>query len=211
MGAYKARKKLEAAWKRSGPGAVRGDDSEDDGPRRRPGRKAQDGKRRRHVGPAQSYHGSGRAHLHVLWLEEAEKVAWKEVVRADLPHKGEEPELRSLVEGSQLDWENSGWPREEEDTKFEDGQLRLHHPEQAHAANARAWMPDVLGALQCHMDVQAGDGRGLLLQYTASYTSKFSDQFATSWLNEEATDYHLARKILSGNLGPCFPQIFSEV
>lgn len=169
----------------------------------------QDGKRRRHVGPAQSYHGSGRAHLHMLlWLEEAEKVAWKEVVRADLPNKGEEPELRSLVEGSQLDWENSGWPRQEEETKFEEGQLRLHHPENAHAAHVRAWMPDVLGAMQCHMDVQAGDGRGLLLQYTAGYTSKFSDQFATSWLNEEATDYHLARKILSENLGPCFRQTF---
>ena len=88
-----------------------------------------DGKRRRHVGPAQSYHGSGRAHLHMLlWLEEAEKVAWKEVVRADLPNKREEPELRSLVEGSQLDWENSGWPRQEEETKFADGHLRLNHP-----------------------------------------------------------------------------------
>ena len=169
----------------------------------------QDGKRRRHVGPAQSYHGSGRAHLHMLlWLEEAEKVAWKEVVRADLPNKREEPELRSLVEGSQLDWENSGWPRQEEETMFEEGQLRLNHPENAHAAHVRAWMPDVLGAMQCHMDVQAGDGRGLLLQYTAGYTSKFSDQFATSWLNEEATDYHLARKILSENLGLCFCQIF---
>ena len=91
---------------------------------------------------------------------------------------------------------------------FEEGQLRLNHPENAHAAHVRAWMPDVLGAMQCHMDVQAGDGRGLLLQYTAGYTSKFSDQFATSWLNEEATDYHLARKILSENLGLCFCQIF---
>ena len=170
----------------------------------------QDGKRRRHVGPSQSYHGSGRAHLHMLlWLETPEKVAWANILRADLPDKKEEPELRSLVEGSQLDWEKSGWPRREEETKFADGQLSLHHPEKAHAAHVRAWMPDVLGAMQCHMDVQAGDGRGLLLQYTAGYTSKFSDQFATSWLNEEATDYHLARKILAEKLGTCFYHKFS--
>lgn len=157
----------------------------------------QDGKRRRHTGPSQSYHGSGRAHLHMLvWLKDPEKVAWSQIVRGDLPGPTE-PELRSLVEGSQLDWDNSGWPVQEEETKFADGRLCLKHPADAHGAHVRAWMPDVLGAMQCHMDVQAGDGRGLLLQYTASYTSKFSDQFATSWLNEEATDYHLARKILS--------------
>ena len=161
----------------------------------------QDGKRRRHVGPAQSYHGSGRTHLHMLlWLESPEKVAWKDILRADLPAASAEPELRSLVEGSQLDWEKSGWPQEEGETKFQNGQVVLKHPANAYDAHVRAWMPDVLGAMQCHMDVQAGDGRGLLLQYTAGYTSKFSDQFATSWLNEEATDYHLARKILSEHL-----------
>ena len=158
----------------------------------------QDGKRRRHTGPSQSYHGSGRAHLHMLvWLNDPEKVAWQEVVRADLPSGRAEPELRSLVEGSQLDWEKSGWPQREGPTVWTEGCLLLQHPADAHAAHVRAWMPDVLGAMQCHMDIQAGDGRGLLLQYTASYTSKFSDQFATSWLNEEATDYDLARKILS--------------
>ena len=161
----------------------------------------QDGKRRRHTGPSQSYHGSGRAHLHMLvWLKDPEQVAWKEVLRADLPAARVEPELRSLVEGSQLDWEKSGWPQREEATVWTEGKLLLRHPANAHAAHVRAWMPDVLGAMQCHMDAQAGDGRGLLLQYTAGYTSKFSDQFATSWLNEEATDYHLARKILSEHL-----------
>eukprot|EP00973_Karenia_brevis_P087731 12168099-Karenia_brevis.AAC.1 len=57
-------------------------------------------------------------------------------------------------------------------------QLLLNHPMSAKQAHCRAYMPDVLAAWQCHMDVQAGDGRGLVLQYTASYASKFSDQFA---------------------------------
>ena len=171
----------------------------------------QDGKRRRHTGPSQSYHGSGRAHLHMLvWLSDPTLVDWPQVLRADLPSEEAEPELRSLVEGSQLDWENSGWPQREEPTTWEEGVLRLHHPEEAHRQRVRAWMPDVLGALQCHMDVQVGDGRALLLQYAASYTSKFSDQFATSWLNEEASDYHLARKVLS-EYHPLEPEMWLQL
>ena len=171
----------------------------------------QDGKRRRHTGPSQSYHGSGRAHLHMLvWLSDPTLVDWPGVLRADLPSKEAEPELRSLVEGSQLDWENSGWPAREEPTAWEEGALRLHHPEEARRQHVRAWMPDVLGALQCHMDVQVGDGRALLLQYAASYTSKFSDQFATSWLNEEASDYHLARKVLS-EYHPLEPEMWLQL
>ena len=155
--------------------------------------------------------GSGRAHLHMLiWLKDPDSVAWKEVLRADLPTHRLEPELRSLVEGSQLDWENTGWPQREGATVWTKGKLLLQHPADAHTAHVRAWTPDVLGAMQCHMDVQAGDGRGLLLQYTASYTSKFSDQFATSWLNEEATDYHLARKILN-EYHPLEPEMWLQL
>ena len=94
----------------------------------------QDGKRRRHTGPSQSYHGSGRAHLHMLaWLKGPEKVAWKEVLRADLPAGRAEPELRSLVEGSQLDWEKSGWPQREGPI-WTEGRLLLPHPADAHTA-----------------------------------------------------------------------------
>ena len=171
----------------------------------------QDGKRRRHMGPSQSYHGSGRAHLHMLiWLSDPMRVDWAEVLRADLPSEDAEAELRSIVEESQLDWQNSGWPLREERTAWENGALRLRHPASAKAAKVRAWMPDVLGALQCHMDVQVGDGRALLLQYAASYTSKFSDQFATSWLNEEASDYHLARKVLS-EYHPLEPEMWLQL
>ena len=171
----------------------------------------QDGKRQRHVGPAQSYHGSGRAHLHLLvWLEDAAAVAWPTAVRADLPH--DEPELHDLVEGSQLDWDDSAWPLREEPTEYdsEQGRLRLHHPADAKKAKVRAWMPDVLGSMCCHMDVQTGDGRNLLLQYASSYSAKFSDQFATSWLNEEASDYHLARRILS-EYHPLEPEMWLQL
>ena len=154
---------------------------------------------------------AGRARLHMLaWLRDPSRIDWAEVLRADLPSQSEEPELRSLVEGSQLDWEKSGWPRRAGKTEFQEGVLALHRPEEDHQAHVRAWMPDVLGALQCHMDVQARDGRALLLQYTASYTSKFSDQFATSWLNEEASDYHLARKVLT-EYHPLEPEMWLQL
>ncbi|OLQ05723.1 hypothetical protein AK812_SmicGene11056 [Symbiodinium microadriaticum] len=159
----------------------------------------QDGKRKRQVGPGQSYHGSGRVHLHLLiWLKDADSIDWPRVVRADIPDATTEPELHDLVRDSQQDWDDSAWPRRDGPTIFDSstGVLHLHHPADAHAAHVRAYLPDVLGALQCHMDVQMGDGRGMLLQYAASYNAKFSDQFATAWLNEEATDFQLARKVL---------------
>ena len=159
----------------------------------------QDGKRKRHVGPGQSYHGSGRVHLHLLiWLKDADGIDWPRVVRADIPDATAEPELHDLVRDSQQDWDDSAWPRRDGPTVFDSatGVLHLHHPADAHAAHVRAYLPDLLGALQCHMDVQMGDGRGLLLQYAASYNAKFSDQFATAWLNDEATDFQLARKVL---------------
>ncbi|CAE7787117.1 unnamed protein product [Symbiodinium sp. CCMP2592] len=80
----------------------------------------QDGKRKRHVGPGQSYHGSGRVHLHLLiWLQAADSIDWPRIVRADIPDATMEPELHDLVHGSQLDWEDSAWPRRDAPTLFD--------------------------------------------------------------------------------------------
>ncbi|CAE7241391.1 unnamed protein product [Symbiodinium sp. CCMP2592] len=114
----------------------------------------------------------------------ADQVTWSRILRADIPSADDEPELHDLVRGS------GGPTVYDKDAQL----LRLHHPADAHAAHVRAYMPDVLEALQCHMDVQMGDGPGLLLQYTSTYAAKFSDQFASSWLNEEATDFQLAEQ-----------------
>ena len=174
----------------------------------------QDGKRKRHVGPVQNYHGSGRVHLHLLvWMKNLAAVDWAKVLRADLPDE-DEPELRDLVKDSQLDYENSAWPVREGPTTYDrqSNSVLLHHPADAKAKNVRAYLPDVLTALQCHMDVQTahGDGRALLLQYVASYAVKFSDSFATAWLNEEASAYHLARKILS-EYHPLEPEMWMQL
>ncbi|CAE7455077.1 unnamed protein product, partial [Symbiodinium pilosum] len=171
----------------------------------------QDGKRKRHVGPAQSYHGSGRAHLHLLvWMKNMDALDWSKVLRADLA--SHEPELHDLVKDSQLDYDNSAWPLQEGPTTFDrqSHRILLHHPADAKAKHVRAFLPDVLAAMQCHMDVLTGDGRALLLQYVASYAAKFSDSFAQSWLNEEASAYHLARRILS-EYHPLEPEMWLQL
>ena len=40
------------------------------------------------------------------------------------------------------------------------------------------------------------DGRGLVLKYVATYVPKFSDSFANEWLDDDSSDYHVAKKIL---------------
>ena len=65
--------------------------------------------------------------------------------------------------------------------------ILLHHPADAKAKSVRAYLPDVLTAMQCHMDMQRTDLLCCCSTYVASYAAKFSDSFATSWLTEEAS------------------------
>ena len=58
-------------------------------------------------------------------------------------------------------------------------------------------MPDVLASLQCHVDVQVSDGVGMLLRYVSGYVPKFSDSFTTDWLSDAASDYCVARRVLT--------------
>ena len=60
------------------------------------------------------------------------------------------------------------------------------------------------------MDVQASDGRGMLLRYCSSYVPKFSDSFATDWLNDDASDYSVARRILF-DYHPLEPEMWMQL
>ena len=132
----------------------------------------QDGKRQRNSHrPAQFYHGSGRVHVHaLLWLRGMERLPFDEILKAEIPGE-EQPEMRGLVLGSQLDWDRSGWPARAGPTEYDAAAqaLRLHHPEEAAKKHCRAYLPDVLQSLRCHVDVQASDGKAMLLQYCSSY------------------------------------------
>ena len=113
------------------------------------------GKRKRYAGPAQSYHGSGRTHLHLLvWLKNMSALDWPRVLRADLAE--DEPEMQDLVAGSQsLDYDSSAWPLHEGPTTFDssNGRISLHHPRKAKAAHVRAFMP------RCHCSHAVPHGR----------------------------------------------------
>lgn len=62
----------------------------------------------------------------------------------------------------------------------------------------RAYFPEVLEVLKCHQDVLHGSAtwQGLLLKYVATYAPKFSDSFAREWLNDEASAFSVARRVL---------------
>ena len=134
----------------------------------------QDGKRKRHVHRnGQFYHGRGTVHVHILlWLSDMHAMELPSKIRADIPGE-DEAEMRDLVLGSQLDYTSSGWPVREEPTEVqeEEQRLKLHHPREAFERCCRAYLPDVLAALRCHVDVQASDGRAMILKYCASTLS----------------------------------------
>jgi len=60
------------------------------------------------------------------------------------------------------------------------------------------------------MDVLAADGRALLLRYVSSYAAKFSDSFAQEWLNDHATAYAVARRILA-EYHPLEPEMWLQL
>ncbi|CAE7474952.1 unnamed protein product, partial [Symbiodinium sp. CCMP2592] len=173
----------------------------------------QDGKRKRHVHRnGQFYHGRGAVHVHILlWLSDMQAMELSSKIRADIPGE-DEPEMRDLVLGSQLDYTSSGWPAREEPTEVskEDQRLKLHHPREAFERCCRAYVSDVLAALRCHVDVQASDGRAMILKYCASYLPKFSSSFAAELLNNEASDYSLARRVLA-DYHPLQPEMVMQL
>ncbi|CAE7829479.1 unnamed protein product [Symbiodinium sp. CCMP2592] len=154
----------------------------------------------------------GTVHVHILlWLENMASMSLSENIRADLPDESE-PELRDLVRGSQLDWTSSGWPVRREPTKVSEssGLLELRHPQDAHDQHCRAYLTDVLAALHCHTDVVASDGRAMILKYCASYLPKFSSSFAQELLNDQASGFALARRILS-DYHPLQPEMVMQL
>ena len=170
----------------------------------------QDGKRRRYVNQqeaaSQYYHGRGTVHLHLLvWLQHVPAIELEKHIAATVP--GDDAPLANLVEGSQRSWAGSGWPVQAEESHWDpDAQvLRLQHkPEDFYRYNAagqaegiRAYVTDLLAGLHCHTDVQASDGRGMLLKYVSGYAPKFSDSFAADWLQDACSDYAVAKRVLT--------------
>lgn len=170
----------------------------------------QDGKRKRKTGKVQDHHGGGTVHVHCLiWLDDVADVKLEEKLSAHLPE--EDGPDREVVPASQQSYSGSGWPRHDGPSEYDDnaGVLRLHHDAEDKRRGIRAFIRDITEGMFCHVDVQTSDGRGMLLRYVAGYVPKFSDSFANTWLNDEASDYAIARRILA-DYHPLEPEMWLQ-
>ena len=156
----------------------------------------QDGKRKTGT---QRYHGRGTTHSHSLdFLTNVKDIGLEHKISASVPAKDVDPYTRGIVLDSQLDRRTSGLPVQEEATYWSDeaGKPMLYHTEEDHDLHVRAYFPEALQVTKCHEDVLHSDGKGALLRYVATYQSKFSGGFAGEWLNDDASDYSVARRVL---------------
>ena len=156
----------------------------------------QDGKRKRGT---QKYHGSGRVHSHsVDFLENMDAIQLHTKMSASIPDADADPMLHGIVLDSQKDWTRSGVDIREEPSAWdaEAGKALLHHSEDDYEKHIRPFFPKTMEVTKCDEDVQQGEGSSALLRYVATYQQKFSSSFAKEWLNDEASDYSIARRIL---------------
>ena len=157
----------------------------------------QDGKRK--WVPTQKYHGSGRVHSHsVDFLENLDAIELHTKMAACIPDADTDPLLRGIVLDSQKDWTRSGIPLREEPSAWdaETSKALLHHSEDDYEAHIRPHFPETMEVTKCHEDAQQADGNSALLRYVATYQQKFSSSFAKEWLNDEASNYSIARRVL---------------
>ena len=156
----------------------------------------QDGKRKRGT---QSYHGRGTTHSHSLdFLDNLEAIHLERKIRATVPDKEAEPFMHGVVMDSQRDYKDSKVPAREEPSVFDAKQQKvlLQHSEEDKALRIRAYFPATMQVTKCHEDVQQGDGNGAVLRYVATYNMKFSSSMDQDWLNDDASDFSVARRVL---------------
>eukprot|EP00971_Amphidinium_carterae_P022911 452029-Amphidinium_carterae.1 len=85
-------------------------------------------------------------------MENIKSAKLEDVMTATSPEEGSE--LEQIVQSSQLSWSGSGWPVNNEDSMYNEEAklLKMKHTEADYEAGLRAYMPDLLAALRCHMD-----------------------------------------------------------
>ncbi len=155
----------------------------------------QDGKRKR---ATQDYHGRGTDHSHSLdFLENVAAIELEKKIFATIPGEDEKT-LRGLVSASQKDYSDSKLPVREEESAWDPGsdKVLLKHTAEDKDQHIRAYFKEAMDVTKCHEEVQQGDGNGAVLRYVATYQQKFSSSFAKDWLNDDASDYSVARRVL---------------
>ncbi|CAK9101303.1 ATP-dependent DNA helicase PIF1 [Durusdinium trenchii] len=160
----------------------------------------QDGKRKE---ATQSYHGRGAVHLHaILFAEDLEALDLHEKLLATEPPPGHP--LRGYIM-DQLSYNGSGWPVEDRRSHWDPdaGVVRLQHTQADQNKGVRAYNPEEVEVLKCHVDnlmaqASSDKGRGLLMRYVATYDVKFSSSFSNELLADpQVSGYGLAFRVLS--------------
>ncbi|CAK8991184.1 ATP-dependent DNA helicase PIF1 (DNA repair and recombination helicase PIF1) [Durusdinium trenchii] len=156
----------------------------------------QDGKRKK---ATRTYHGRGTTHSHSLdFLQNIKDIGLESKISAHVPDKERHPLLHGLVMDSQQDRTSSKIPIRKQKSTFDEKtqKVLLKHTPTDHDLNIRAYCPKTMEVTKCHEDIQQPDGNGAVLRYVATYSLKFSDSMEKEWLNEQASDYSVARRIL---------------
>ena len=143
--------------------------------------------------------GRGAVHLHLLlWTQDGDVTCFRDVLSGRVPV--DDPIMAGLVLGSQPSWGASGWREREEATAVgeENNALLLQHTQNNVLNGLRADFPEITKATRgSHQDVLQTNGHGLLPKYVSTYVPKFSNDFATEWLDDDdASGYHVAMKVL---------------
>ena len=135
-----------------------------------------------------------------MWLENVAAVQLENAVCATLAK--DEPIVNGYVRGDKTTPGKSGQEIYEGGPSHydaEEGRLVLRHTEGDYSVGRRAYLPDVMDALKCHMDVQQASheqgGRWLLGRYVSTYVAKFGDTMAQDRLWESNDHTHEAYEI----------------
>ena len=156
----------------------------------------QDGSRKE---PTQSYHGSGRPHIHVLLFTDKPASLGLESSASASFTEHTDQDFRCYVKGSQLDrGGRTPWPEHDGKSSWDaDGStLLLHHTEEDKANGTRGFFVDIMDSLKCHQDLQASNDDGLLRAYVTKYVSKFSDSMLDEYLTDTDHGETIAMNIL---------------
>ena len=159
----------------------------------------------------QDYHGSGRVHCHSLdYLKNVKDIGLHNKLAANVPDEADAA-LRGYMLGRPHGraGADSGWPVHDGPSEFDEEQqiVKLKHSEEEKSSGHRAYFKETLEILKSHQDVLHGNGRGLLLKYVSTYTPKFSGDFAKDWLNDEASTFSVARRVLF-DYSPAEPEMW---
>ena len=150
----------------------------------------------------------GTIQMHLLvWLRDISEIDF-ERIRADVP-TGNPEDAFSIRELQKSDKPSPflNLCNEPASANRRLQSLTIQHNEEAFAVNLRAYIDTLSPTLKCSMDVQTTDGSRMLMRYTSSYVSKWSEGFDSAALSRRLEVSKKPEAVESGDVhDPCIFQ-----